>query len=146
MPAPDGKLGAEHKCRDEVSRYWEEGNGRVRKRLVRASSQVPQVPLAVLSLCLRDSCCYGLLHPHLGLGGQKSAWINKELLTKLKHKKEAYEMWKQDQVTHEEYRDSASVCEVGVKKSQMASGTQSGENWDFLAWRRGSLRGSFQGV
>lgn len=34
------------------------------------------------------------------------AWKNKELLTKLKHKKEAYERWKHSHVTQEKYRDT----------------------------------------
>ena len=29
-------------------------------------------------------------------GGRRHAWLNKELLTKLKHKKEAYKKWKED--------------------------------------------------
>jgi len=33
-------------------------------------------------------------------------WINKELLSKLKHKKEAYRRRKQEQVAWEEHRDT----------------------------------------
>ena len=32
--------------------------------------------------------------------------MSKVLLTKLKHKKEAYRMWKQGRVTQEEHRDT----------------------------------------
>ncbi|KAM9591189.1 uncharacterized protein ACIBXB_006085 isoform 1-T2 [Morphnus guianensis] len=36
---------------------------------------------------------------------RRPAWMNKELLDKLKHKKEAYRGWKQGQVAWEEYRE-----------------------------------------
>lgn len=32
-------------------------------------------------------------------------WVNKELLAELKHKKEAYRVWKQGWVTWEAYRN-----------------------------------------
>ena len=38
-------------------------------------------------------------------GGRRPAWMNKELLAKLKQKKEVYRRWKQGQATWEEYRD-----------------------------------------
>ena len=48
------------------------------------------------------------MHPNKGEVWQKHqrlAWMNKELLGKLKHKKEAYRGWKQGQVAWEEYRE-----------------------------------------
>ena len=36
---------------------------------------------------------------------RRPTWMNKELLDKLKHKKEAYRGWKQGQVAWEEYRE-----------------------------------------
>ena len=39
-----------------------------------------------------------------GKNAKRPAWMNKELLAKLKHKKEAYRGWKQGWVTWEEYR------------------------------------------
>ncbi|GAB0190203.1 hypothetical protein GRJ2_001485600 [Grus japonensis] len=39
-----------------------------------------------------------------GKNARRPAWMNKELLDKLKHKKEAYRGWKQGQVAWGEYR------------------------------------------
>lgn len=36
--------------------------------------------------------------------GRRPAWMNKELLDKLKHKREAYRGWKQRHIAWEEYR------------------------------------------
>lgn len=44
--------------------------------------------------------------------------MNKELLKKVKHRKEAHKMWKQGQVTHEKYRDTVGVCRDGVRKAK----------------------------
>ncbi|GAB0177124.1 hypothetical protein GRJ2_000177600 [Grus japonensis] len=40
-----------------------------------------------------------------GENARRPAWMDKELLDKLKHKKEAYRGWKQGQVAWEEYRE-----------------------------------------
>ncbi|KAK4828554.1 hypothetical protein QYF61_027523 [Mycteria americana] len=40
-----------------------------------------------------------------GKNARRPAWMNKEFLDKLKHKKEAYRGWKQGQVAWEEYRE-----------------------------------------
>lgn len=40
------------------------------------------------------------------------------VLTKPKHKKEAHKRWKQQQVTHVEYRDTVGVCGEGVRKAK----------------------------
>jgi len=40
----------------------------------------------------------------LGKNTRRPAWMNKDLLGRLKHKKEAYRVWKQGQVAWEEYR------------------------------------------
>lgn len=40
------------------------------------------------------------------------------VLTKCKHKKEAHKRWKQQQVTHVEYRDTVGVCGEGVSKAK----------------------------
>ncbi|GAB0188073.1 hypothetical protein GRJ2_001272600 [Grus japonensis] len=40
-----------------------------------------------------------------GKNSRKTVWMNKELLGKVKHKKEAYGAWKQEQVAWEEYRE-----------------------------------------
>lgn len=44
--------------------------------------------------------------------------MNKELLTKLKHKKEAYGSQKKGQVTQEEYRDTVWEYRDGVRKAK----------------------------
>lgn len=44
--------------------------------------------------------------------------MNKELLKKVKLKKETHKMWKQGQVTHEKYRDTVGVCRDGVRKAK----------------------------
>ena len=40
-----------------------------------------------------------------GENARRPAWMDKELLDKLKHRKEAYRGWKQGQVAWEEYRE-----------------------------------------
>ncbi|KAK4806831.1 hypothetical protein QYF61_005627 [Mycteria americana] len=52
---------------------------------------------------------------------RRPAWVNKELLAKLKHKQEAYRGWEQRQVSWEEYRNivQASRNEVRQAKDQV---------------------------
>lgn len=50
-------------------------------------------------------------------GGRKTAWVNKELLTKLKHKEKAYKRWRQRQVIQEEYRDIVQGYRGEARKS-----------------------------
>ena len=50
------------------------------------------------------------MHPNkeeLGKNARRPAWMNKELLDKFKHKKEAYRWWKQGQIAWKEYRKKA---------------------------------------
>lgn len=44
--------------------------------------------------------------------------MNKELVGKLKHKKEMYMRWKQSQVTQQERGDTVQVCRDGVRKGE----------------------------
>ncbi|GAB0176697.1 mitochondrial enolase superfamily member 1 [Grus japonensis] len=44
--------------------------------------------------------------------------MNKELLDKLKHKKEAYRGWKQGQVAWEEYRETVRAARDQVRKAK----------------------------
>ncbi|GAB0182313.1 mitochondrial enolase superfamily member 1 [Grus japonensis] len=44
--------------------------------------------------------------------------MNKELLDKLKHKKEAYRGWKQGQVAWEEYRETVQAARDQVRKAK----------------------------
>ena len=43
-------------------------------------------------------------------GVRRPAWMNMELLTELKHEKEAYKRQKQGQVTRQEYRAAVQAC------------------------------------
>ncbi|GAB0190102.1 mitochondrial enolase superfamily member 1 [Grus japonensis] len=45
-------------------------------------------------------------------------WLNKELLGKVKHKKEAYRGWKQGQVAWEEYRETVRAAREQVRKAK----------------------------
>jgi len=44
--------------------------------------------------------------------------MNKEVLTKLKQKKEAYRGWKQERVTWDEYREIVQVARERVRKAK----------------------------
>ncbi|KFW61557.1 hypothetical protein AS28_01374, partial [Pygoscelis adeliae] len=50
-----------------------------------------------------------------GKNTRRPAWINKELLHKLQHKKEAYRGWKQGQVAWEEYREIVRAARDQVR-------------------------------
>ncbi|KFW64479.1 hypothetical protein AS28_12305, partial [Pygoscelis adeliae] len=49
---------------------------------------------------------------------RRPAWMNKELLDKLKHKKEAYSRWKQGQVAWQEYREIVRAARDQVRKAK----------------------------
>ncbi|GAB0203984.1 mitochondrial enolase superfamily member 1 [Grus japonensis] len=49
---------------------------------------------------------------------KRPAWMNKELLGKGKHKKEAYRGWKQGQVAWEEYRETVQAARGQVRKAK----------------------------
>ncbi|GAB0207498.1 mitochondrial enolase superfamily member 1 [Grus japonensis] len=51
-------------------------------------------------------------------GGRTPAWMSKELLEKLKGKKEVYRMWKKGLATWEEYRDVVRVCSNATRKAK----------------------------
>ncbi|KFM05090.1 hypothetical protein AS27_03707, partial [Aptenodytes forsteri] len=53
-----------------------------------------------------------------GKNTRRPAWMNKELLDKLKHKKEAYRGWKQGQVAWEEYREIVRAARDQVRKAE----------------------------
>ncbi|KFQ31696.1 hypothetical protein N332_00599, partial [Mesitornis unicolor] len=53
-----------------------------------------------------------------GKEGKRPAWLNQDLLAKLKGKIELHRQWKQGQVSWEEYRDVAWVCRDEVKKAK----------------------------
>ncbi|GAB0175916.1 mitochondrial enolase superfamily member 1 [Grus japonensis] len=54
----------------------------------------------------------------LSKGGRRPAWTIKELLEKLKGKKEVYRMWKKRLATWEEYRDVVRECRDATRKAK----------------------------
>lgn len=52
----------------------------------------------------------------LSNGTRRPTWINKELLTILKCKKNAHKRWERGQVSRDEYRDTALVCKDRLGK------------------------------
>ncbi|KFU98828.1 hypothetical protein N340_10187, partial [Tauraco erythrolophus] len=53
-----------------------------------------------------------------GRNTRRPAWMNKELLDQLGHKKKAYREWKQGQVAWEEYRTIVRVTRDQVRKAK----------------------------
>ncbi|KFV19911.1 hypothetical protein N340_04997, partial [Tauraco erythrolophus] len=53
-----------------------------------------------------------------GRNTRKPAWMNKEFLNKVKHKKEAYREWKKGQVAWEEYRAVVRTTRDQVRKAK----------------------------
>ncbi|KFW07334.1 hypothetical protein N327_01759, partial [Fulmarus glacialis] len=53
-----------------------------------------------------------------GKNTRRPAWMNMELLDKLKHKKEAYRGWKQGQVALEEYREIIRAARDQVREAK----------------------------
>ncbi|GAB0177476.1 hypothetical protein GRJ2_000212900 [Grus japonensis] len=49
---------------------------------------------------------------------QRPAWMNKEVLGKVKHKKEAFRGWKQGHVAWEEYRETVRAARDQVRKAK----------------------------
>ncbi|KAK4829023.1 hypothetical protein QYF61_001798 [Mycteria americana] len=54
-----------------------------------------------------------------GKEGKRPAWLIRDMLVKLKSKRELHRQWKQGQVTWEEYRDAARLCRDGVRKPKV---------------------------
>jgi len=53
-----------------------------------------------------------------GKEGKRPAWLNQDLLVKLKGKMELHRQWKQGQVLWEEYRDTDQLCTNGVRRAK----------------------------
>ncbi|PKU30268.1 glycerol kinase [Limosa lapponica baueri] len=53
-----------------------------------------------------------------GKGGRKPAWMNRELLEKLRWKKKVYRMWKKGLATWEKYRNAVRVCKDAMRKAK----------------------------
>ncbi|GAB0204363.1 hypothetical protein GRJ2_002901900 [Grus japonensis] len=54
-----------------------------------------------------------------GKNTKRPPWVNKELLGKLKHKKEAHRGWKQGQVAWEEYRETVQAARDQVRNAKV---------------------------
>ncbi|KFZ59181.1 hypothetical protein N338_00715, partial [Podiceps cristatus] len=71
----------------------------------------------------KDTFCRAqeLLIPRCKKSGKESKrppWLSRDLLVKLKGKKEMHRQWKQRQVSWEEYRDVAWLCRDRVRKAK----------------------------
>ncbi|PKU38009.1 rna-directed dna polymerase from mobile element jockey-like [Limosa lapponica baueri] len=53
-----------------------------------------------------------------GKGGRKPAWMSRELLEKLRWKKEVYRMWKKGLATWEKYRSAVRICRDATGKAK----------------------------
>jgi len=51
-------------------------------------------------------------------GGKRPAWLNQDLLVRLKSKKKMHRQWKQGQVSWEEYTEAAGLCRNAVRKAK----------------------------
>ena len=51
-------------------------------------------------------------------GGRKLARMSKDLLVKLREKREKYRQWKEACVAWEEYRDSVQTCRNAIRKAK----------------------------
>ncbi|PKU42736.1 hypothetical protein llap_6956 [Limosa lapponica baueri] len=54
-----------------------------------------------------------------GKNARKPVWMNKELLDKFKHNREAYRRWKQGQVAWDEYREIVQADRDQVRKAKV---------------------------
>ncbi|CAM4533257.1 unnamed protein product [Lepidochelys olivacea] len=50
--------------------------------------------------------------------GRRPAWLNSEILTDLKHKKEADKKWKIGQMTREKYKNIAQACRNEIRRAK----------------------------
>jgi len=53
-----------------------------------------------------------------GKEGKRPAWLSRDLLVKLKGKRELHTQWKQGQVSWEDYRDAVQLCRDGVRRAK----------------------------
>ncbi|KFQ62499.1 hypothetical protein N334_03741, partial [Pelecanus crispus] len=53
-----------------------------------------------------------------GKEGKRPAWLSRDLLVKLKSKRELHRQWKQGQVSWGEYRETARLCREAVRKAK----------------------------
>ncbi|KFR07593.1 hypothetical protein N306_10821, partial [Opisthocomus hoazin] len=53
-----------------------------------------------------------------GKEGKRPAWLSRDLLVKLKGKRELHRQWKQGQISWEEYREAARLCRDEVKRAK----------------------------
>jgi len=53
-----------------------------------------------------------------GREGKRLTWPSRDLLVKLKGKRELHRQWKQGQVCWEEYRDALRLCREGVRRGK----------------------------
>jgi len=59
------------------------------------------------------------LNKKVSRGGRKRAWLAKDIMVRLREKKELYWLWKQGCDTWGEYRDAVWVCRDGIRKAKV---------------------------
>lgn len=74
-------------------------NGSLKKRLIPVFEALGRV------LLFKDPPNLTMVQPS-GWKSRRPAWMNKELLAKLKHKKRSYKQWNQSRISKEEDRDT----------------------------------------
>lgn len=88
-------------CETALKDKGEEQNWQIFKDIVRTGEELP------ILRCMK-----------LWKEGKSLAWVSKELLVKLRRKKEMHRHWKHRQVSWEEYRDSVRLCKNKIRKSK----------------------------
>ena len=63
-----------------------------------------------------------------GREGTRLAWLSRDLLVKLKGKRELHRQWKQGHISREEYRDSAQLCRDKVRRTKVRLELNSARN------------------
>jgi len=53
-----------------------------------------------------------------GKKGNRLAWLCRDLLVKLKSKRELHSQWKQGQISCKEYKDAVQLCTEGVRRAK----------------------------
>ncbi|KAK4827155.1 hypothetical protein QYF61_015109 [Mycteria americana] len=75
-------------------------------------------PLAKAEPISDGGSASGITCKKSGKEGKRLARLSRDLLVKLKGKKELHRQWKQRQVSWREYKDAARLCRYGVRKAK----------------------------
>jgi len=58
------------------------------------------------------------MYKRAGKEDRRPAWLSKDLLVKLKCKKEMHRQWKQGHISWDEYRDAAQMFRHGIRRAR----------------------------